>query len=145
MGFTGGADAERVGTYRVVVASVAELFGTIMLIWGILAVGELKKTSLNKIVGAIFIGLTVLGIGLSLGGPSGFAINPARDLAPRLFGALVGTEGLFDGLYWLIPPVLIPSFAGPLGIVLYDLLIPKSSSCKLYSDLDKQDETKMGE
>ena len=144
-GFTGGAGAESIGTYRVVVASVAELFGTILLVWGILAAGELLKGKFNKLHVASFIGLTVLGIGISLGGPSGFAINPARDLGPRLFGALVGTEGLFDGLYWLIPPVLLPSFAGPLGIILYDLLIPKSSSGSLYSVINKEDEIPMGD
>jgi len=138
--FTGGPGAEVSGSFRVIVASVAELFGTILLVWGILAVGELKKTNLKKVFGAILIGFTVLGIGLSLGGPSGFAINPARDLAPRLFGALVGTAGLFDGLYWLVPPVLIPLFAGPLGIILYDLLIQKSSSHTIYSVLEKKEE-----
>ena len=144
-GFTGGAGAEQIGTYRVVVASVAELFGTILLVWGILAAGDLSNGKFKKLFGAMFIGLTVLGIGISVGGPSGFAINPARDLAPRLFGALVGTEGLFDGLYWLIPPVIVPLFAAPLGIILYDLLIPKSSSGKLYSVLDKQDEKEIGD
>jgi len=144
-GFSGAAGAERIGTFRVVVASVAELFGTILLVWAILAAGELLNGKYKRILGAMFIGFAVLGIGLSLGGPSGFAINPARDLAPRLFGALVGTEGLFDGLYWLIPPVVVPLFAGPLGIILYDLLIPKSSSGKRYSVLGEQDETEKGE
>jgi hypothetical protein len=37
----------------------------------------------------------------------------------------VGTKGLFDGLYWLIPPVLIPAIAGPIGFVLYDLFVTK--------------------
>jgi glycerol uptake facilitator protein len=74
----------------------------------------------------MIVGFAVLAVGLSLGGPSGYSINPARDLGPRLFGALAGTTGLFDGLYWLIPPVLIPCIAGPIGLVLYDLFISKN-------------------
>jgi glycerol uptake facilitator protein len=77
-------------------------------------------------LGALLVGFTVLAVGLSLGGPSGYSINPARDLGPRIFALIVGTEGLFDGLYWLIPPVLVPLVAGPIGFVLYDLFISKN-------------------
>jgi glycerol uptake facilitator protein len=96
-----------------------------VLIWGIAASGDAKNMGLKDNLGALLVGFTVLAVGLSLGGPSGYSINPARDLGPRLFGALVGTEGLFDGLYWLIPPVLIPAIAGPIGFVLYDLFVTK--------------------
>jgi glycerol uptake facilitator protein len=74
-------------------------------------------------LGPFLVGFTVLAIGLSLGGPSGYSINPARDFGPRLFGTLVGTKGLFDGLYWLIPPFLIPAIAGPVGVFLYDWFV----------------------
>jgi glycerol uptake facilitator protein len=96
-----------------------------VLIWGIAASGDAKNMGLKNNMGAFLVGFTVLAVGLSLGGPSGYSINPARDLGPRLFGALVGTKGLFDGLYWLIPPVLIPAIAGPIGFYLYDLFISK--------------------
>ncbi len=62
-------------------------------------------------------------VGLTLGGPSGYAINPARDFGPRLFGALFGTTGLFGDLYWLIVPILGPLVGGPLGVILYDIFI----------------------
>jgi glycerol uptake facilitator protein len=65
----------------------------------------------------------VLAVGLSLGGPSGYAINPARDLGPRVFGALAGTTGLFTGIYWLVPPVIVTSIGGMVAPFVYDMLI----------------------
>ena len=112
--------------FGLLTASIAELFGTFMLIWGIAASGDLKNNGLKDNLGGLIVGFTVLAVGLSLGGPSGYSINPARDLGPRLFGALAGTKGLFDGLYWLIPPVLVPAIAGPIGFWLYDVLVAKN-------------------
>ena len=111
------------GSYSLLTASIAELFGTFILIWGICASGDLKNSGLKDNFGIFLVGFAVLAVGLSLGGPSGYSINPARDLAPRLFGLLVGTKGLFDGIYWLIPPVLVPLVAGPIGFWLYDVLV----------------------
>jgi len=124
--FFQAAQATGVGSYSMVTAAMAEFFGTMVLMWGILASGDAKNMGLKDNLGALLVGFTVLAVGLSLGGPSGYSINPARDLGPRLFGALVGTKGLFDGLYWLIPPVLIPMIAGPVGAVLYDMFVSKN-------------------
>ncbi len=113
------------GTYSILNASIAEFFGTMVLLWGVLAAFDDRnwgvQTKAN--LGALLVGFTVLAIGLSLGGPSGYSINPARDLGPRVFGALVGTQGLFDGLYWLIPPVLVPLVSGAIGVFCYDWFI----------------------
>ena len=73
-------------------------------------------------LGPFLVGGTVLAVGLSLGGPSGYAINPARDFGPRLLGALVGTQGLFDGIYWLIP-IIAPVVGAVIGISVYDWLV----------------------
>ena len=124
--FWGGASAGATGTYSMLTAIIAEIFGTFMLTWGISASGDLKNNGLKDNLGALIVGFTVLAVGLSLGGPSGYSINPARDLGPRLLGLLVGTKGLFDGLYWLIPPVLVPAIAGPIGFWLYDVLVAKN-------------------
>jgi glycerol uptake facilitator protein len=102
---------------------VTEFIGTMVLLWGIMASGDAKNLGLKHNLGPFLVGFTVLAVGLSLGGPSGYAINPARDLGPRIFGALVGTQGLFDGLYWLIPPVVIPCIAGPVGVMVYDAFV----------------------
>jgi glycerol uptake facilitator protein len=111
-------------------ASIAELFGTFVLIWGIAASGDLKNNGLKDNLGGFIVGFAVLAVGLSLGGPSGYSINPARDLGPRIFGAIAGTTGLFEGLYWLIPPVLVPAIAGPIGFFLYDVLVTKNLPSK---------------
>lgn len=124
--FWGGEGAGSAGSYSMLTASVAEFFGTMVLLWGVIASGDMKNMGLKDNLGALLVGFTVLAVGLSLGGPSGYAINPARDLGPRIFGALVGTQGLFDGLYWLIPPVLVCMVAGPVGIMLYDTFITKN-------------------
>ena len=116
-----GVSAGPVGQYSLLTASITEFFGTVILMWGILATGDRRNAALSK-AGPFVVGGVVLVIGLCLGGPSGYAINPARDLGPRLFGMLAGTKGLFEGLYWLIPPVLIPFIAAPIGGYLYDLL-----------------------
>lgn len=128
--FWGAASSGSTGGYSLVNACVAEFFGTMVLLWGILASGDMKNMGLKDNLGALLVGFTVLAVGLSLGGPSGYSINPARDLGPRIFGALVGTTGLFDGIYWLLPPVLIPCIAGPIGVVLYDLFISKNLPSK---------------
>ncbi len=121
--FWGGAGDAPVASYSMLTASIAEFFGTMVLLWGVLAAFDDKNLGLKNNMGPFLVGFTVLAIGLSLGGPSGYSINPARDLGPRIFGVIVGTKGLFDGLYWLIPPVLIPAIAGPVGVYVYDWLI----------------------
>ncbi|MEN6409426.1 MAG: MIP/aquaporin family protein [Anaerolineaceae bacterium] len=121
--FWGGVSGTATGNYSLVTACVAEFFGTMVLLWGILASGDSKNMGLMHNMGPFLVGGAVLAVGLSLGGPSGYSINPARDLGPRIFGLLAGTKGLFDGIYWLLPPVLIPCIAGPIGAWLYDKLV----------------------
>ena len=126
----GAESSGALGTYGMLTASIAELFGTFVLIWGIAASGDLKNNGLKDNLGGFIVGFAVLAVGLSLGGPSGYSINPARDLGPRIFGAIAGTTGLFEGLYWLIPPVLVPAIAGPIGFFLYDVLVTKNLPSK---------------
>lgn len=124
--FFQASQASSTGGYTMLTAVIAEFFGTFVLMWGIAASGDSKNMGLKDNLGALIVGFAVLAVGLSLGGPSGYSINPARDLGPRLFGLIVGTKGLFDGLYWLVPPVLAPIVAAPIGLWLYDLLISKN-------------------
>ena len=74
-------------------------------------------------IDALPVALVVLGIGLSLGGPTGYAINPARDLAPRLMHAVMpipGKGGSDWGYAWV--PVLGPLCGGILAALLYTFL-----------------------
>lgn len=119
--FWGGAGGSAVGSYSLLTAFICEIFGTAVLLWGVLAVTA-EKGGAGKL-GPLLVGLTVLAVGLSLGGPSGYAINPARDLGPRIFGVLVGTTGLFSGLYWLVAPIIGPLVGGVIGVFTYDFFV----------------------
>ncbi len=122
--YWGAAVAHGDGTsYSLLNASVAEIIGTATLLWGVLASGDAKNLGLKDNLGVWIVGGVVLAVGLSLGGPSGYAINPARDLGPRIFGTLVGTKGLFDGMYWLVAPIIAPIIGGIIGIYTYDWFV----------------------
>ncbi len=124
--FWGGTGAAAIGPYSLSNAFIAEIFGTAVLLFGVLALIDTKNLGPGANMAPLMIGFLVLSIGLSLGGPSGYAINPARDLGPRIFGTLVGTKGLFSGLYWLVAPIIAPLIGGVLGAYAYDLLITRS-------------------
>jgi glycerol uptake facilitator protein len=119
-GAAGASNA--VAPYSLLTATIAEIFGTMMLLLGIVGWGDTAGDK-GGFMGAFIVGLVVVTVGLTLGGPSGYAINPARDFGPRLFGTLVGTKGLWSGLYWLVAPIIGPMIGGPLGIVFYDIFI----------------------
>jgi glycerol uptake facilitator protein len=121
--FWGGATtAGAAGSYSLLTATIAEIAGTMVLLLGIVGWGDTVGNKAGYL-GAFIVGMIVVMVGLTLGGPSGYAINPARDLGPRLFGTLVGTTGLWSGLYWLVAPIIGPLIGGPLGIFLYDIFI----------------------
>jgi len=120
--FWGGAGVAAAGGYSFVTALITEIIGTAVLLWGILASGDNKNIGLMHNMGPFLVGGTVLAVGLSLGGPSGYAINPARDFGPRLFGLVVGTKDLFSSGYWWIP-IVGPIIGGALGVYLYDFLV----------------------
>lgn len=121
--FWGGAGTAAAGSYGLTNAVIAEVIGTAMLLIGIAGITDDKNLSPGSNMTPLIVGFLVLSIGLSLGGPSGYAINPARDLGPRLFGLIVGTKDLFDGLYWLVAPVIAPIVGGVIGVFAYDFLI----------------------
>jgi glycerol uptake facilitator protein len=70
---------------------VSEIIGTFVLILGVLFIAA-PNSSLGSL-DALPVALLVLGIGLSLGGPTGYAINPARDLGPRIMHAILPIKG----------------------------------------------------
>ncbi|MEZ0257553.1 MAG: MIP/aquaporin family protein [Chthoniobacter sp.] len=105
---------------------ICEAIGTAALVFGALAI----PSSANLIVagwatgfGPLLVGLLVFAIGLSLGGPTGYAINPARDLGPRLAHALLpiaGKGGSDWGYAWI--PIVGPLVGALVGAFTYRLL-----------------------
>jgi glycerol uptake facilitator protein len=96
---------------------VSEIIGTMVLVLGVLFIGANKfSEGLNPLV----VGLLIVSIGLSLGGTTGFAINPARDLAPRIAHYLlpIPGKGSSDWTYsWI--PVVGPLVGGFLGALVF--------------------------
>jgi len=100
---------------------IVELIGTFVLIVFIYAiVDSVNNLGPGANLWPFMVGIAVFAIGLSLGGPTGYAINPARDLGPRIFSLLVGDTSGFSGLYWLVVPVIGPLVGGVLGAFFYD-------------------------
>ncbi len=104
-----------------------QILGTFLLVFMILAIGERLGKAKADWLGPLLIGLLVVAIGMSFGAMHGYAINPARDLGPRLFTVLVGfkNNGLTDGTWIWTVPVIGPIIGGILGAVLYDLTMGK--------------------
>jgi glycerol uptake facilitator protein len=99
---------------------LSEMIGTFILLFGISAIGANKFTEgLNPLV----VGLLVVAIGLSLGATTGYAINPARDLGPRIahFILPIYGKGSSDWAYaWI--PIVGPIIGGMLGALVYKAL-----------------------
>jgi glycerol uptake facilitator protein len=99
---------------------ITEVIGTFVLVFGVFGI---IANDLAGGLAPLLIGLLVLGIGLSLGGPTGYAINPARDLGPRIAHAVLpiaGKGGSDWGYAWI--PVVAPIIGGILGALAFTLL-----------------------
>jgi glycerol uptake facilitator protein len=95
---------------------------TAVLLIGVLGISNVNN-GIASGVGPYLVGILVFSIGLSLGGPTGYAINPARDLAPRIAHALlpIPGKGRSDwGYAWI--PVCGPIIGGIAGALLYTSL-----------------------
>jgi glycerol uptake facilitator protein len=105
---------------------VTEIIGTLMLVFGILAITDPgNKGPASSGLGTLLVAFLVVGIGLSLGGPTGYAINPARDLGPRIMHAIlpIPGKGSSDWSYaWV--PVLGPLIGGAIGALAYGAFFP---------------------
>lgn len=99
---------------------LSEIFGTFVLMLGILAFG---LYDMPAGLGTLCVGTLVIGIGLSLGGTTGYAINPARDLGPRLVRAILplNNKGDSDWSYaWI--PVVGPMIGAALAVLLFQIM-----------------------
>jgi glycerol uptake facilitator protein len=108
----------------------SEILGTFVLVLGIYAiVDNVRNVGPGSNLWPFMVGILVLSIGLSLGGPTGYAINPARDFGPRLYAAFFAEPGAaaelqtaFNSSYWLVP-IIGPLIGGVLGAFFYDFLV----------------------
>jgi glycerol uptake facilitator protein len=108
---------------------ITEVIGTAVLVLGVLAILTPKNLNpdygWNVGLGPALVGVIVWAIGLSLGGPTGYAINPARDLGPRIAHAVlpIAGKGSSDwGYAWI--PVVGPIIGGVIAALLYKTLWP---------------------
>lgn len=95
--------------------TVTEVIGTFVLVFVVLISGGTPSG-----LGPLFVALLVVGIGASLGGPTGYAINPARDLGPRIAHAILpirGKGGSDWGYAWV--PIVGPMLGGILGALAF--------------------------
>ena len=106
---------------------LSEFIGGFALVLALLAVlspaNFIPGSDLAKGLGPLLVGVIVMSIGLSLGGPTGYAINPARDLGPRIAHAVlpIAGKGTSDWRYaWI--PILGPTLGGVAGGFVYHLI-----------------------
>ncbi|MBB6448186.1 glycerol uptake facilitator protein [Geomicrobium halophilum] len=100
---------------------LSEVIGTAALLFGLLGIGA---NTFTDGLDPIATGVLIVAIGLSLGGTTGYAINPARDFGPRLAHFLLPIHGKGPSNWeyaWV--PILGPIVGGVLGAVLYALLL----------------------
>jgi glycerol uptake facilitator protein len=98
---------------------ISEVMATALLVLGLLFLGAEEFTQGLK---PIVVGILIMVIGLSLGGPTGFAINPARDFGPRLAHAILPIHGKTHsdwGYAWI--PIIGPVLGGLLGVFIFQI------------------------
>lgn len=108
-----------------------QVVGTAFLLLLVCALIDMRNTAPMSNMGPFLIGLVVVAIGLTYGTNAGYAINPARDLGPRLFTffegwgsiAFPGKFDWFDHYWWI--PIIGPLVGGVIGAMVYEHLISR--------------------
>jgi MIP family channel proteins len=105
-------------------AFINEVIGSALLLFCIKSIGD-QKNMAPKELGPLMVGFLVVAIGACFGWQSGYAINPARDLGPRLFTLVAGWGWevfSVDNFYFLVP-IVAPLLGGVMGSLLYELFL----------------------
>jgi len=106
---------------------VDQVVGTALLMAGIMAVTDQRNSAPPGWMTPVLVAGIVIAIGVSFGFNAGYAINPARDLGPRLFTAMAGWGGQVftaGGGWWWVP-VVAPCVGAVAGAYAYDLLVAR--------------------
>lgn len=106
-----------------------QIVGTAFLLMFVAAIIDMRNTGVKANLGPLMIGFAVGAIGISFGANAGYAINPARDLGPRLWAWVAGWEDIampgngewFSNYFWI--PIVGPLIGGVIGILIYDLFV----------------------
>jgi MIP family channel proteins len=106
---------------------VDQIVGTAILLLVIRAIGDARNVGPTGNLAPLIVGLLVVVIGMCFGLNAGYAINPARDLGPRLFTALAGwgPDVFRAGNHWFWVPIVGPLIGGVVGVTVYDALIAR--------------------
>jgi MIP family channel proteins len=106
---------------------IDQVFGTALLVLLVFALIDEKNVAPTTSIVPILVGLAVVVIGQTFGFNAGYAINPARDLGPRMFTAMAGwgSEVFRAGNHWWWVPIVGPLIGGVLGGFVYDLFITR--------------------
>ncbi|XP_027857539.1 aquaporin-7 isoform X1 [Xiphophorus couchianus] len=104
---------------------VDQVFGTAILLMCLMALSDEKNKPAAKGTESMFVGVLVVLIGISLGSNSGYAINPTRDLGPRLFTAVAGwgLDVFRAGKFWFWVPIVATPIGAVLGGGLYKVCV----------------------
>jgi MIP family channel proteins len=107
---------------------IDQIVGTALLVLGIFAITDQRNANLPNPFAPLVVGALVLLIGATFGFNAGYAINPARDLGPRLFTAVAGwgLDVFRAGNSWWWVPIVAPCIGGVLGGYVYDLCIARN-------------------
>ncbi|KAM7384424.1 hypothetical protein PAMA_011667 [Pampus argenteus] len=102
-----------------------QVIGTAALLLCVLALGDRGNGSIPDGFQPVLVGAVVLVIGISMGSNSGYALNPARDLGPRLFTYIAGwgVDVFKAGGGWWWVPIVAPCVGALLGTLIYELMI----------------------
>src|SRR5437879_5785728 len=108
---------------------IDEIVGTAFLLMSVSALIDRRNLAPKGNLTPWLVGMAVAAIGMSYGANSGYAINPARDLGPRLFAwaagwgnvAMPGNGPWWSGYFWI--PIVAPLIGGVLGVLIYDFVI----------------------
>ncbi|HEX5117287.1 MAG TPA: MIP/aquaporin family protein [Pseudonocardiaceae bacterium] len=103
-----------------------QIIGTAILLFVIVAITDLRNNKFADGLAPIAIGLLIVGIGMAWGTNAGYAINPARDLGPRLASFITGYgtawTDQYGNQYWWVP-IAGPIIGGVVGVFLYDQIV----------------------
>ncbi|CAE6462714.1 unnamed protein product [Rhizoctonia solani] len=113
-----------------------EALGTFLLVFVVLAVTDKRNGAVPGFIVPLALFMVLLSASASIGSQTGFALNPARDLGPRLLCWFVGygrDVWNYRAQYWLYAPIMGPFVGGLVAATIYDLLLYPSEGNILYS------------